>query len=259
MAGLLGLALTWNLLLRRLVKQRSSQLATEMRARDRVEIEFDATLRERTRLAADLHDTLEQALTGLAFQLDTSKVLASRAPETSGRHLELGRQLLTRSREDLRRSIWNLRARALDDNSFADAIRSAAEQAAEGRPITISVEEEGEPHPLPEFIAGNLLLLAQEAMTNAIKHGQAETVTVRVGYAPGWISLEVRDDGMGFNLKSAPGLQEGHFGLQGMRERANRMDGLVRIESLPGEGATISVRVPIPEKTGIPITAVSNS
>lgn len=245
-AVLLSLVSVWNLLLRRLVKKRSSQLAAETRARDRAGIEYDATLRERTRLAADLHDTLEQALTGLAFQLDTSRVLSTKAPASSARHLELGRQLLTRSREDLRRSIWNLRARALEDNSFADAVRAVAEQAAEGRPVLIAVEEHGEPCPLPEFIAGNLLLLAQEAMTNAMKHGQAETVTVRVTYDEGWLTLGIHDDGRGFNPRSAPGLQEGHFGLQGMRERANRLDGSVRIESKPGKGASISVRVPIP-------------
>ncbi len=249
---LLTLAIVWNLLLRRLVRQRSSQLAAETRARDRAEVEYDATLRERTRLAADLHDTLEQSLTGLAFQLDTSRVLSAKSPDSSARHLELGRQLLTRSREDLRRSIWNLRARALDDNSFADAIREAALEAAEGRPIKIAVEEDGEPFPLPEFIAGNLLLLAQEAMTNAMKHGRAETVTVCVGYAAGWITLRILDDGAGFDPKKAPGLQEGHFGLQGMRERANRLDGTVRIESTPGKGATIAVRVPVPVETDRP-------
>lgn len=249
---LLSLVIVWNLLLRRLVRERSSQLATETRARDRAGIEYDATLRERTRLAADLHDTLEQALTGLAFQLDTSRVLSARAPESSARHLELGRQLLTRSREDLRRSIWNLRARALEDNSFADAVRAVALQAAEGRPIEIAVEEHGEPCPLPEFIAGNLLLLVQEAMTNAMKHGHAETVTVRVGYAEGWITLGIHDDGRGFDPRGAPGLQEGHFGLQGMRERANRLDGTVKIESSPGKGATISVHVPIHAQAEIP-------
>jgi len=251
-AVLLNLVIVWNFLLRRLVRQRSLQLAAETRARDRAGIEYDATLRERTRLAADLHDTLEQALTGLAFQLDTSRVLSAKAPESSARHLELGRQLLTRSREDLRRSIWNLRARALEDNSFADAVRAAALQAAEGRPIRIDVEEVGEPCPLPEFIAGNLLLLAQEAMTNAIKHGHAETVTVSVVYAEGWLTLSIHDDGAGFNPQHAPGLQEGHFGLQGVRERANRLDGTVKIESAPGKGATIAVRVPIPTVSNPP-------
>ncbi len=245
-SGLLALALVWNLMLRRLVKKRGLQLAAETRARDRVEIEYDATLRERTRLAADLHDTLEQALTGLAFQLDTSKVLSIKAPDTSARHLELGRQLLTRSREDLRRSIWNLRARELEDNNFADALRSAALQAAEGRPMEITVEENGEAQPLPEFIAGNLLLLAQEAMTNAIKHGHPETIAVRVDYEDGWITLSVRDDGAGFDPKRAPGLHEGHFGLQGMRERANRLDGTVQVQSRPKKGASITVKVPLP-------------
>ncbi len=245
-AGLLGMVIVWNLLLRRLVKQRSAQLITEARARDRAEIEFDATHRERTRLAADLHDTLEQALTGLSFQLDTSRMLSTKAPETSARHLELGRQLLTRSREDLRRSIWNLRARELEGHSLAEALRATALQAAEGRPVEIAVEELGEPHPLREFIAGNLLLLAQEAMTNAIKHGESGSVAVRIQYQQDYLVLYVQDDGRGFEPENARGLLEGHFGLQGMKERANRLDGELTIASQPGRGTRITVRVPLP-------------
>lgn len=247
-AVLLAGVLTWNVILRRLIAQRGEQLAAEMRARDRAEVEFDATLRERTRLAADLHDTLEQALTGLSFQLDTSSVLATRAPDASARHLDLGRQLLTRSREDLRRSIWNLRARDLDGHSLAEAVEGAALQATEGRPIGITVEETGTPHPLPEFIAGNLLLLAQEAMTNAIKHGEPRTIAVNVGYHGDEVVLSVRDDGAGFDPGAAPGLHEGHFGLQGMRERANRLDGEIKIESRRGDGTRITVVVPVPAR-----------
>lgn len=247
-AALLAGVLTWNLILRRLVAHRGVQLAAEMRARDRAEVEFDATLRERTRLAADLHDTLEQALTGLSFQLDTSSVLATKAPDASARHLELGRQLLTRSREDLRRSIWNLRSRELDGHSLAEAVEGAALQATEGRPIEITVEETGIPHPLPEFIAGNLLLLAQEAMTNAIKHGHPQTIAVSVHYQDDEVVLGVRDDGAGFDPGAAPGLHEGHFGLQGMRERANRLDGRIEIESRRGEGTRITVIVPVPAR-----------
>jgi signal transduction histidine kinase len=257
-AGLLAMVLVWNLLLRRLVKQRGLQLAAEMRARDREGIEFDATLRERTRLAADLHDTLEQALTGLSFQLDTSRVLSAKAPAASARHLDLGRQLLTRSREDLRRSIWNLRARELDGHSLAEALRSTAVQAAEGRSIRIAVEETGEAHALPEFIAGNLLLLAQEAITNAIKHGNPGTINVGVHYGPEQVTLDVKDDGNGFDPAAAPGLHEGHFGLQGMRERANRLDGRIEIESQPGGGTRITVRVPLPAPPGDPIESLVN-
>ncbi len=248
--ALLAIVLAWNSLLRRRVSQRSAQLAAEMQARTADEIEFNATQRERTRMAADLHDTLEQALTGLAFQLDATRRFAPPLGERGTQHFELSRQLLASSREDLRRSLWNLRVQGLEGRTFSEALRVTAERSAAGRDAEIVVEEIGGPKSVPEFTAGHLLLLAQEAITNALKHARAKRIGVRVAYENGQVSMTIEDDGEGFDTAKSPGLADGHFGLQGMRERVDRLDGTIEIESAPGRGTRIVVRVPSPAAVG---------
>jgi signal transduction histidine kinase len=240
LAGTLG----WNWLLRRRVEQRGAQLAEEMRARREAEVEFDATLRERERLAADLHDTLEQSLTGVAFRLETMVVRREKAQDYSD-ELDRVRQLFASTREDVRRSIWNLRANALEGRTLPEAIQHIVGRLAGGRAITVSVETEGIVRALPDFIAGNLLLLALEAVTNALKHAEPRSILVRVAFAEKTVALTVEDDGRGFDLAQASGPNEGHFGIQGMRERVKRLGGTLEVTSAPGKGSRFSVTVPV--------------
>ena len=243
--ALLALTLGWNWLLRRRVEQRGAQLAEEMRARREAAVEFDATLRERERLAADLHDSLEQSLTGMALQLEAAEALHGEAPARSAQHLGLTRQLLTRSREEVRRSVWNLRSQSLENRSLPDALRDTAANLAEGRALRIEVASEGHARPLPDFIAGNLLLLAREALTNAIKHGAARNIEVRIAFRAADVEVTVKDDGRGFDTGDHPGPRDGHFGLQGMRERMKRLNGVLAITSAPEQGTRLSVTVPV--------------
>lgn len=235
--------LAWNWLLRRKVERRSRQLADEMRARREAEVEFDATLRERERLAADLHDTLEQSLTGVAFRLETMVVKREKAQDYS-EELDNVRQLFASTREDVRRSIWNLRARALEGRTLPDAIHATISRLSGGMGVDVSVKTEGIPRVLPDFISGNLLLLAVEGVTNALKHAAAKSITVHVRFRSQNVRLTVEDDGRGFDLVSVAGPQEGHFGIQGMRERAKRLGGTLEVDSAPGKGARFTMDVP---------------
>ena len=144
----------------------------------------------------------------------------------------------------MRRSVWNLRSQSLDGRDLSEALRVIAASQAEGRAVRILVETEGTPRPLPDVVAGNLLLLAQEALTNALKHSEASEITTRVGFSSDQISLTVHDDGRGFEAGHPAGPAEGHFGLQGMRERIKRLGGTLQIESVPGKGTRISAQVP---------------
>ena len=236
--------LAWVALLRRQVTLRSTQLADEMRARRDAAVEFETTLRERNRLAADLHDTTEQSLTGLAFQLEATGALQSKAPERSQQHLALARQLLNRSREDLRRSIWNLRATQLEKNTLAEALQEIATDRSAGLTVEITVAIEGEQRALTDLVAGNLLLLAQEGITNALKHAQPARVELHLSFALHAVTLVIRDDGVGFDPATVEGPKEGHFGLQGMRERMKRLGGRVEIKSAPKSGTTLTATVP---------------
>lgn len=238
-AVVLLIALAWVALLRRQVALRSTQLAEEMRARRDAAVEFESTLQERNRLAADLHDTTEQSLTGLAFQLEATDALHGRAPDRSLQHLALARQLLGRSREDLRRSIWNLRANPLEKHTLLEALQEIAADRCAGLSVQIEAEGHGNAHPLADFVAGNLLLLAQEGITNALKHARPTRVDLQLRFTDGTVTLTVRDDGTGFEPASADGPKDGHFGLQGMRERMKRLGGVLKIESAPGKGTLI--------------------
>lgn len=240
----LAFALGSNWLLRRRVEERGAQLAEEMRARRDAAVEFDATLRERERLAADLHDTLEQTLTGMAFQLEATEALHREAPDRSAQHLGLAKQLLTRSREEMRRSVWNLRSHSLENRTLPEALREAAARMADGQLPRIEVESEGTVRPLPDLIGGNLMLFAREAVTNALKHSAAHHIRVRVVFGAATVELSVEDDGKGFDPENHPGPREGHFGLQGMRERMKRLRGQLEIVRRPSGGMRIAATVP---------------
>lgn len=238
-------ALPWIRSLRRKIEQRTAELASETRARRDDEVEFQATLRERERVAADMHDTVEQALTGVSYQLALADRLHDSEPGRGREHLKLASQLLAQSREDVRRSVWNLRAQALDGRPLTEVLRDVAAGFAARHSVNTTVSVTGPEREIPEHPAGHLLLLAQEAMTNAAKHAAPEDIDLTLAFGPDHLDLRIRDDGSGFDPPQAPGLAEGHLGLQGMRERMKRLGGSLQIDSQPGHGTEIRATVPL--------------
>ncbi len=239
------LALVWVRVLRHLVATRSRQLAQEVRARRDAEVDFQATQRERTRLAADLHDTMAQTLTGMALQLESAEDFRDQDTTRSAYHLGLARQLLTRSREDVQRNVFNLRANPLEGGSLLAALQRIADDRSLGLSVRIGVEADGPPAHVPDFIAGNLLLIAQEAISNALKHAKPLRITLRLSCADNAIALAIQNDGSSFDPDQAPGITQGHFGLQGMRERMKRLGGTLTILSTPSSGTLLTAGVPI--------------
>jgi signal transduction histidine kinase len=225
------------------VEERSAQLQVEMTARRADELQFKAVLAERTRLARDLHDTLEQTLAGIALRLNAAAKLARRDPEASDEHLQRARSWLHQSQVDLRRSIWDLRSRELEQFDLAGALKRSAELMVEGTGMTLDFQAEGAARGLPEVVEENVLRIGQEALTNVGKHAHAKQVTVRLTVEPGVLRLLVQDDGAGFEQETMPG--EGHFGLVGMTERAKRLSGGIVVRSAPGRGTTLILEVPL--------------
>jgi signal transduction histidine kinase len=112
-------------------------------------------------------------------------------------------------------------------------------------PVEIAVEVRGEPFRLPGKAVANLMLIAQEAATNAVRHGSARRVVLRCDFTPEAVTVEVQDDGTGFVPESIPA-EAGHYGLANMRGRIEMLGGSLSIESQPGQGARITARVPLP-------------
>ena len=227
------------------VRERTEQLKVEMTVRKTAELEFRAVLVERTRLARELHDTLEQALTGIALQLDTAARLFSRNPEDAAQRLELARGFLRQSQLELRRSIWDLRSRELEQFDLAEALAMTARQIATGTLLQMELEITGERRHLPEIVEENLLRIGQEAMTNVVKHAQATRVTQRLEFTPHSVTLEIRDNGRGLGAGPDAPRDSQQFGLLGMRERAKRLGGRFDICGTPGEGTTVRVTLPL--------------
>ncbi len=227
------------------VQERTKQLKFEMTARKEGEVQFKATLKERTRLAQELHDTLEQSLTGIGLQLDTAGRLFSKESDRATHHLEMARSLMTQSQLELRRSIWDLRSRELEQFDLCRALLASGRQMLDGTDIQIQVTTEGRVRPLSEVAEENLLRIGQEALTNVVKHSEARIVTIELIFGAQNVVLRIKDDGKGFSPENSAGAREGHFGLVGMDERTKRLDGRLMIDSVPGVGTCVQVEIPI--------------
>ena len=210
------------------------------------ELEVNAVVTERERMARDLHDTLEQQLTGVAMQLESlAKSPHSQAPGFINR-LTLASRMLHHSREEARRSVWDLRNRVLENHGFAAALESLAATAAmDGGPNVVTRITGSRAH-LPTSITYQLLRIAQESLANALKHARADNILITLDMDARQYRLVISDDGTGFdvNLKHPSGAP--HFGLIGMRERASKIGATLDIASQPGHGTTITVTLPIP-------------
>ena len=154
--------------------------------------------------------------------------------------------MVAHAAEELRGSVWALRTMPVAGRSFRESLETIATQTCHGHPEQIAVRVAGMPNDVPQFVAGNLLLVAQEALHNAVHHAGARQIeVVATGDAvAGSIDLTVRDDGRGFTPGSQMGPDQGHFGLSGMRERIERLGGTLSIDSQPGSGTTVRAVVP---------------
>ena len=244
-AAALAGALAWLWLLRRQVKTQSTLLAAEMRSRRDAAVEFNATLTERNRLAANLHDTLLQTLGGIGFQLDACEGSRGQDEDDAKVHFEVARRMVNHATSELHSSVWAMRSLPIRQQSFPEALRTLVARIGEGHAAETFVHTSGNLVEVPEFVAGNLLLIVQEAVYNALRHGRPANVRVTVSDEPATqsIRVEVRDDGRGFAVGNAEGVEQGHFGLHGMRERAERLGGTLSIEATPDGGTTVRATV----------------
>lgn len=227
------------------VRRRTEELKFQITARKEAEVQFKAVITERTRLAQELHDTVEQTLTGIALQLDTAAKLYDGRPEQARNHLSLARNLMGKSQLELRRSVWDLRQRARQQFDLPGELRESARQLTEAGGLKVGVQTKGTVQPLPEVVEENLLRISQEALSNVLKHARATQVQITLEFQSDRVVLQIQDNGVGFNLETCAGAREGHFGLLGMVERAKRLGGRFIPASTVGQGTVLRVEVPL--------------
>jgi two-component system sensor histidine kinase UhpB len=193
---------------------------------------------ERARVARDLHDEVNQSLTGLLLRLEAARAKAP--PELAGELAET-RALATQAMEELLTLTRQLRPTALDDLGLKAALAGHVSELGKQTGVATSFEAGGELGVVPADVQLVVYRVAQEALANAFRHSGAENVQVRVRHDNGTIELSVSDDGRGFTFdQAARGL-----GLAGMRERALLVNGDLQVESRPSIGTRVRLRVPI--------------
>ena len=201
-------------------------------------------LDERQRMAGEIHDVLAQGFTGIVTQLEAADAAAAR-PADQRRHLAAAKRLARESLAAARRSVQALRPRQLDGAALPEALGEVVESWSELHGVRAELITTGTPRSLLPEIETTLLRTGQEALANVARHARAARVALTLSYMEDVVTLDVRDDGVGFDPAGLPELSDrGGFGLHGMRDRLTRIAGSLEIESEPGAGTAISACVP---------------
>ena len=240
--GMLGLASTQHITftpealeLAQALTQQATLAIQLMRLAD--EAKHAAIFEERNRLAGEIHDTLAQAFTGISLQLGVANSIAHQDPAETQRILDRALQLAHAGLTEARRAVWSIYPSAAKYTNLCQMLRDATEQLAANVPIQLQIE--GEPYTVPALLGLNLTRMAQEAITNALKHAQATTIQVVLTYEPQDLYLRISDDGCGFSPQS----DGGGFGLMSLSQRSERIGGELDIHSQLMQGTEIVVHV----------------
>ena len=223
--GFLVLTLIWNRILKHQVEKRGQELLKERLASfaNRVKVE------ERTRLAVELHDSIAQTLAGVSMEL-------------SAKHVDSAQKMLRVCRSELRNCMWDLRSRALEEPDMQTAIQKTLLPTINDSRLSIRFNVPRDS--LSDNSAHVLVRTVRELVSNAIVHGHASTIHVTGELKDGWITCSIADNGCGFDISRMPGVNEGHFGIQGIRERLSRINGNFSLVSSPGSGTRAQLSIP---------------
>ena len=229
----------WNRMLNKLVTRRSLALVKEQIALAEAELKID----ERTRLAIELHDSLSQNLAAVAFQIVATKSATSVSRSETMDNLNAVERMLRSCRTELKRCLWDLRNDTFDVRNMTDVIRKVIAPVQGNAQISIRFNVDRAR--LDDSTLHAVICIIRELVSNAIQHGHASHVVVAGDLTDGILSFSVKDDGVGFEPTLCKGSADGHFGLEGIRDRVKRFRGVFDIKSSPGSGSYAKTRLPI--------------
>ena len=242
MLAILCAAFGWNISLRRLAERRGRQLMRDEIATVKAKLQVE----ERTRLAAELHDTLAQNMTGISMEIEAANDLRGNAPKPMLDHLGIAAKALKSCRDELRNCLWDLRSQALEEQDMTTAIlRTLQPHVNESN---LAVRFNIPRTQLSDKTAHALLRIIRELVLNATRHGEATSVEVNGTIDNDKLRCCVADNGKGFDPQTAPGVLQGHFGIQGIHERIDELGGTFEITSTIGKGTRATITIPIPHK-----------
>ncbi|MDW5266368.1 MULTISPECIES: sensor histidine kinase [Acidobacteriaceae] len=215
----------------------------------RLHSQFQAVLAERNRVAREIHDTLAQSFVGVSVQLElTAQLLAHSQIDAAGQQIDRTREYVRDGLAEARRSIWDLRAATAQHTLPTRLTRLAEQSSTEKLPIQLKIG--GTYRPLAAAFEDEVLRIAQETLSNVSRHANATHVSIDLRYHSSRLTLSITDNGRGFEASDKTLPARGHFGLQGMRERAAQIHAQLILESAPGQGTTVKLEAPIATQKG---------
>ena len=207
--------------------------------------EFAAVLDERNRVAREMHDTLIQGCIGVSTLLEAAANAQTTSPALGSELLERARLEVRTAVDEARQAVWNLRRGASPGDRLIPAVLQLAHRIGLDAGIDVRVQTDGRPTALDESAERSLVLSIREALQNAIRHGAARHLLVHLTFDARHLRVDIVDDGRGFTLSEERNEADHHYGLVGMRERIERLGGEFHVTSVPGQGTTIGLRVPL--------------
>jgi len=204
-----------------------------------------AVWQERDRIARELHDGIIQSLYAVGLNLENAEYLMEEKPDQAQQQLRVVMKNLNRSIRDIRSYIMDLKTAPDEQRSLNERLQSLVEELSTNYHRSIELVSSLDPSPeLGEEAMNHLRQIVREAVANAVRHGGAQHITVRLQGEPGFISLEIADDGQGFD-PAATTVEAGEGnGLANMEHRAEQLAGAFEITSRPGEGTVVRIRFP---------------
>jgi signal transduction histidine kinase/ligand-binding sensor domain-containing protein len=199
---------------------------------------------ERRRLAGEIHDSLAQGFTAISVQIEAALGRLARAPDMAISHLRLARDVAGTSLAEARRSVWNLQTTTSSVSSLLTSIRSTCEQVVFGYRTVLAINAVGKPWIANPSIEQNVVRIVQEAVANAVHHGEANEVQVNVAYKLTHLILTITDDGRGFEVGKCQSTANRGFGMKSMLGRTESLHGRMDIQSVAGVGTRIELTIP---------------
>ncbi len=231
-------AIFWIWALRVLLRRQRAKLHDALLAHRNSEMEFTCTQRERIRLAHDLHDGFQQLLASASYRLDAALRHMPDSPGKAVEEMRGAQSALMHTQSQLRDAMWGLTQVAEGSPGFTALLRQAAQHMAHWRDCVV-LSSEGSEREMTDHLMGSLLMIVQEAVGNAIKHGNAVRVEVEARFDEHGITLTIHDNGNGFDPANAATVNDGHFGIRGMKERMRWLGGTLDVTSGEGQGTTV--------------------
>jgi signal transduction histidine kinase len=209
----------------------------------RIKTRFRLVLKERSRLARELHDTALQGCTNVSALLEAAASMEVADPASAHEMVDLARTQVRSTIGEVRQAIWDMRRSELSGEDIVRSLERIADQMSRKAGIPIICEVTGKQFPIEPSAFQELLMITREALHNSVMHGQPKEIVLRADFSDESFAIQVGDDGRGFDCVRTGQDSSPHFGIQGMKERARRIGAIFSLSSRMGVGTQVRVEI----------------